>query len=329
MPSTKGNNGVWNIIMLPFNTAASVVFYPAHFSMWLIVDVLGKENVTLVEREGQKQKKTTLRFPRLMQIWGMRDLVKFVKEFRNVLYDHYGWKRVKTSPSGWKCKTCSKVATWFCVDCNKKYCPQCCYNLHIDFSQTHSIEEIVPEKKAHIHFITPLLPQLILAVFLYYSFVGVTFVTEQYTTAQNTCPMVTQARTVIGSIDPYILHHYKKHLLSCCDIEDTYVRFILDAWVRTIVLETDNTALVFQALPQAFLFHLALEYTIVPALAAVCAIVLNVCYQIECKVPPNDTLKLLENVAKSWNLSSFIFGDRVFDLAETEPRRRDPLDFMD
>merc|ERR1712176_1637080 len=121
-----------------------------------------------------------------------------------------------------------------------------------------------------------------LAGLLYYCFAGVTFFSKEYTTSQITSPMVTQARYVIGSIDTNILYHYKRYLLSCCDMEDSYVRFILDAWVRTIVLDTDNTALVFRTLPQAFLFNLAIEYLIVPALAVIYAVVLNLCYQIEC-----------------------------------------------
>merc|ERR1712232_977192 len=91
----------------------------------------------------------------------------------------------------------------------------------------------------------------------------------------------------------------------------------------------DNTALVFQTLPQAFLFNLALEYSIVPALAVAYAIVLNLCYQIECRIPPNDTLRALEKGAQFVNISSWVFGERVFDLAETKPRRRPSQDVMD
>merc|ERR1719343_678051 len=185
MPPKKGaENGVYAVIMLPFRTAAKIVFYPVQFLMWLIVDVIGKKDVT--EDRHTRELQENFRWPFLMKRPFVKNMVGEVKKFRAVLYDYFGWKKVKTSGGGWKCKNCSKEARWYCVDTKKKLCSQCAYLLHAPgtSSEQGSVEELVRKNKAHCHFITPILPEVMLICLFYYCFGGVTLITKDYTTSQ-------------------------------------------------------------------------------------------------------------------------------------------------
>merc|ERR1712176_941619 len=57
--------------------------------------------------------------------------------------------------------------------------------------------------------------------------------------------------------------------------------------------------------------------------------VLNLFYQIECMLPINCMFRWLEAVAQSLDISSVVFGQKAWDIAETKWRARDDLDIVD
>merc|ERR1719272_2461473 len=105
--------------------------------MYVMVDMIG-DNIT---RQGQIDggdskipEKPWFFTPVFKRFAWLKDMIAYIKEYRYVLCDYFRWKRVP-SPA-WRCKGCSKRGEWFCVDCNKKWCPQCCYNMHAPGSIT-------------------------------------------------------------------------------------------------------------------------------------------------------------------------------------------------
>lgn len=312
----------WAAVLLPYNMAWMVVFEPMHLIMWIIVEKIGGKEIWGADR--------------LMKNKNMATLVKWTKEFRGVLCDYYGWPKIASGGGSPKCKFCSNKAKWWCVDCNKKMCPQCTYNQHTAGTSTasHSIEEIVTGKeKKGVHFLTPVLPELMFVFVVSYAFLRVNLLRDDYLSTQVVCPLVNAMRGATATLDANIFYYYKSSFATWCDVEDSFMRFILDFWVRTIVTGTDDTVLVFQNFPKAMLFDVILMAAAVPVFSVMYAILLAVIYQLECQIP-SDFVYLEEyaqKLAVSGQILSFLGiggADGNFP-PETKPRKRDDGDTIE
>jgi hypothetical protein len=260
----------------------------------------------------------------------------------------FGWK--KGASPAWKCKGCGKdpedktgikKAVW-CVDCKKRLCATCAYNLHAPGTgaDSHSLEVIkFGQGKESIRIITPLLGELIIVLGLIYLFMYGSLLQENYLTSQVTCPFVSRARTFIASTDANLFYVYKDTFFSWCDYEDSFFRFLLDAWVRTIVTSTDNTVLVIQTLPKAALFNIVAMYVIAPFISIVFAVGMNCFSKLEEFLPSivpeesmpksNDMLRFIEKevVPLLGFLDYFSVGGSF--PPQTERRTRDSQDYLD
>lgn len=93
------------------------------------------------------------------------------------------------------------------------------------------------------------------------------------------CPATVELRTAVASVDTVIFYQLKSVFATWCDMEDSFYRFILDTWVHSIVLQTDNTLMLLQTLPHALMFNVILVYVFVPVVSVIYAVVLNALYQ--------------------------------------------------
>jgi hypothetical protein len=134
--------------------------------------------------------------------------------------------------------------------------------------------------------------------------------------------MVNGMRSVTATVDANVFFYYKNSFAGWCDTEDSFMRFILDFWVRTIVTDSDNTALVFQNLFNAFLFDVILTVTVVPAFSYVYGILLNIIYQLEAYIPRSEATDKLEAFGRRIDMTGWL-------LKETKPRRRAEKDFIE
>jgi len=117
-------------------------------------------------------------------------------------------------------------------------------------------------------------------VFFIYSFRG-SLIQDTYLTSQVNCPAVSSLRSWVAWLSHNLFYVYKDNFFQYCDIEDSFFRFLLDAWVRTIVTGTDNTVLVWQTLPKAAIFSVVLMYVIVPVIAIFFAFAMHFAYMFE------------------------------------------------
>lgn len=151
------------------------------------------------------------------------------------------------------------------------------------------------------------------------------------------CPLVSLGRQFVASLDPHIFYWYKASFNSWCNAEDSFWKLPTDAWVRGIVTDTDSTLLVLMNLPQALLFEVVVVIVMVPIIAVMYAILVNVIWQIELCIPQTEFLETLETVSNMFDITthayigsaSSVLEDMDRKAPDTHPRRREATDFMD
>jgi hypothetical protein len=201
----------------------------------------------------------------------------------------------------------------------------------------HSLEEIEenPDRKDDkygVAIITPIFAELIFVAIILYIFFGShsDFIGSDYLTTKVTCPLVDRARTVVSSIDVVLLQYNKRNFFDFCEKEDSFQRFFFDAWVRAIVTGTDSTMLVFQALPQAFLFTFVLRHTVVPLFAVMYAFVFHFISLLEERLPRLPSLIALEDFVGCFDVFGSIgSGDWSSQPPRTKNRRRPDTHLME
>ena len=95
-------------------------------------------------------------------------------------------------------------------------------------------------------------------------------------------------------------------LFSWCNMEDSFVGFMFDGWVRTVVTETDNTMLTMQTLSPVIMFNVVIIMVIVPLGSIVFAIVVGTLHQIESFIPRRFTFLVAIERCVSYVSFSFI-----------------------
>lgn len=310
-----------SILWLPVTLGISSVYYPSSVFLWILVDLIGDDK--WFPREWKKN------FAKRPYV---KDFVTFASEFRRVLVT-FGWPSPPAPP--WKCKGCAKVGEIWCVDCKKKLCPQCAYLQHAPgtSTSTHSMEKIIREgdkKREGAHIITPILEEGLFLAVCFYAIAQQTWVQQDYLTTQVTCPVVSRARTIVAMLDSNVFYYFKETLYTWCDIEDSFWRFVTDTWVRSIVMEKDNTLLVLQTLPKALLFDVVLMYTAVPLIAMMYALLANLIYNLELLIPRTETMVKLEGISNALSFFEYFDAGEFSTLPpETTKRFRPSIDMYD
>lgn len=295
----------------------ALVYVPLEWGLWFFVDVWGPG-------PDPSSKRT--------------ELVKMCKEIRDVLKDYFGL--TAPSSSGGGCKMCKNKAKFWCVNCKKKYCTDCVLQHHFPRSvqEKHSIEELTETfAKRGVHFLSPIIPEIMVLAFVTLYLRRWAWVSEDYLTRANFCPIVDHARSWFAWLDPHLFYYFKASFNTGCNSEDSFWKILTDAWVRGIVTESDSTLLVLMNLPQALVFELGAVYLVVPIVATLYAIVLNLVYQIELMIPQTDMWLAIEKFTNMFDIttnpyispSEAILSDMDKTAPETGYRLRPAMDFLD
>eukprot|EP00746_Dinoflagellata_sp_MGD_P166476 gnl/MRDRNA2_/MRDRNA2_96375_c0_seq1.p1 gnl/MRDRNA2_/MRDRNA2_96375_c0~~gnl/MRDRNA2_/MRDRNA2_96375_c0_seq1.p1 ORF type:complete len:509 (-),score=69.26 gnl/MRDRNA2_/MRDRNA2_96375_c0_seq1:225-1751(-) len=321
MGAKKGKGGIMAFIL---KVVMSPLYYPMFWFPGLIVDYIGGKKIW-----GSK---------RLMENKRIKNLCAFLKEYRGVLTQFLGWAGTP-SPST-RCKNCRNDAKFWCVDCGKKFCPQCTLHVHAPGTgpEQHSIEALTDSwKREGVHLLSPILPEMLTGLAVFLIFNTVPMFSEDYLTRADICPLVGLGRRFVASLDPHIFYWYKASFNTWCNAEDSFWKLPTDAWVRGIVTETDSTLLVLMNLPQALLFEVVVVIVLVPIIAVLYAILVNVIWQIELCIPQTDFLLNLEKVSNMFDITTHAYlgsatsalEDMDRKAPDTKPRKREATDIMD
>eukprot|EP00928_Gymnodinium_smaydae_P070377 TRINITY_DN54220_c0_g1_i1.p1 TRINITY_DN54220_c0_g1~~TRINITY_DN54220_c0_g1_i1.p1 ORF type:complete len:483 (+),score=76.21 TRINITY_DN54220_c0_g1_i1:155-1603(+) len=223
----------------------------------------------------------------------------YVLDVRLVLCDYFEYVPPQGQP--WKglkfCNLCTENAKFWCVECKKRLCPGCTARYHHPkmFSELHSLEEIQVDSTHGVRLFTPILAEVFLLIFIYYSFTHVT-ITPSYLHSFDMCPAIGVAREVLGRVDAKILYYFKDSLINYCGIEDSFYKLFWDAWVRDVVTTSDDTILLLTTLINAWIFETVLKMVVVPLPSALYALFLMFFSFVESKIPRNDFTSNLERM---------------------------------
>jgi hypothetical protein len=316
----------WALVTLPFSISWYVVYYPVNEFITLMVEKMD---------DGQWY------FGKRIKAYGgtpWTKTIKYLKDFRQVLYDHYKWPKVP-SPL-WRCKSCSSEAKYYCVETQKKMCSQCAFIQHTPGTNAawYSVEEIIVDLKLKegVHLFTPILPEILFCIAWYVVFFHQHLIEETYLTSQMICPTMNQVRKVAAYADANILYFYKDTFMEYCDYEDSFMRFIIDLWTRGVILGTDNTALVLQTFPKAAMVDLFGAVILCPIIGVFYATFMDIIYRLETRLPQTHTLMKLQDIIVWWDTQIKMTGRHFFGAGkatsfppDTLPRTRKPMDIMD
>mmetsp|Transcript_26455 Transcript_26455/g.63116 ORF Transcript_26455/g.63116 Transcript_26455/m.63116 type:complete len:490 (-) Transcript_26455:119-1588(-) len=186
-----------------------------------------------------------------------------------------------------KCGNCKVTAEVYCVDCKKVMCKFCTTLLHHPDTKNeqHSLEDIVKENEdgvmPEVKIISPILLDLILVaagMFFYFSSAGIS---PEYFSGASYCPGLARVRYWTARFDANVFFYFKNELAQYCDWEDSYWRFFMDTWIRSVLTNTDSWILLFASFLKAATFEEFLRIIITPVVAAVYATLAYIVRSIE------------------------------------------------
>lgn len=269
----------------------------------------------------------------MQQMW-MRNYVEFFVEMRKILSDYFSWPHAHHGHHS--CHLCHNHSEYWCVDCGHELCARCTQNTHGlgTYAEFHSVEEIADEwKQQGVHILTPILPELLFLFLAGYALShDHALIEENYLFSGETCPMVHTVQRGVASMNANVFFYFKVSFASWCQAEDSFFKLLLDTWVRSIVTGSDNTLLIFQTFYQAIAFQVVIVICLVPMLAFTYAVLFNVIYKIELKLPHHRALVATATVTSHLNVSGHpIFGctHASHGVPVTKLRRRAAMDSMD
>eukprot|EP00931_Biecheleriopsis_adriatica_P043233 TRINITY_DN24728_c0_g1_i1.p1 TRINITY_DN24728_c0_g1~~TRINITY_DN24728_c0_g1_i1.p1 ORF type:complete len:580 (-),score=81.82 TRINITY_DN24728_c0_g1_i1:88-1602(-) len=210
------------------------------------------------------------------------------------------------------------------------YCLTCSGHRHHPgmADELHSLEEIVENSGRGLKLITPLLDEVCIGLFAYMLCAHlVSYLTCDYLYRADICPIVKLQSDALAWMDTVLFYHFKEELARGCNSEDNFWKLILDAWVRTVVTDSDTFLLLLQTLPQALLIHALTSSIIVPVVSVFFASLLIVTRCIESCLPKWRLLRFLARTSQMMSSHLVSFNERSPVL--TRPRIRPSQDMWE
>ncbi|CAE7477052.1 PKHD1L1 [Symbiodinium sp. CCMP2456] len=184
-------------------------------------------------------------------------------------------------------------ADLFCVDCEAAFCWGCSGRWHHPggCNELHSLEIIVKGEGKGLRIVTPLLDEMLICIASYQIVTGLKdYVDSRYLFRSDICPVVRKQQEWLAWADTLVFYHFKDALMASCSNEDNFWKLLMDAWVRTIVTDSDSLFLLLRTLPNALLIHYLASTLIVPPFAVAYASLLVLVRAVESRLPRRNRL---------------------------------------
>lgn len=228
-----------------------------------------------------------------------------------------------------KCACCGKAADTYCVDCKKAHCRFCVFLQHhpTTKAEKHSIEEFVIKRKWGVQLVSVILLDVVCAgtVFYMLSEIGIS---PEYFRGVSYCPALSKGRWMLARFDPNLFYYYKGALTGYCDFEDSYWRFLMDSWVRSVLTATDGWVLLLSTIWKAWLFEKAVKTFAAPLIAVIYAVLAKLVFLLESNIPATETLVKVEGVLIKLSLSRRLKAVGS-PPPPTLPRKKPATDFVE
>ncbi|CAE7843253.1 Nef-associated protein 1 [Symbiodinium microadriaticum] len=183
------------------------------------------------------------------------------------------------------CSNCKKDAEVYCVDCKRELCKFCATLLHHPDTkfEKHSLEDMVkPEDGVmpEVKIISPILLDLVLFFSACFLFSGAG-INAEYFSGTSYCPGLSRLRGWLVWMDANVFFYWKNELAQYCDWEDSYWRFFMDAWIRSVLTNTDSWILLIGSFIKALTFEEFMRIIITPVAAHVYAVLAYIVRSVE------------------------------------------------
>ena len=118
--------------------------------------------------------------------------------------------------------------------------------------------------------------------------------------------------------------------MHSCSNEDNFWKLLLDAWVRTVVTDSDSLFLLLRTLPNALLIHYLATTLIVPPFALAYASLLVLVRSVESRLPRNRFLCIVAAIAQHVSAASArLVSYNMKAPMHTKPRQRPSQDIWE
>ncbi|CAE7502546.1 Trmo [Symbiodinium natans] len=183
------------------------------------------------------------------------------------------------------CGNCKKEAEVYCVDCKVVLCKFCATLLHHPDTkyEKHSLEDIVkPEDGVmpEVKIISPILLDMVLFASACFLFSGAG-ISAEYFSGTSYCPGLSRLRGWLVWMDANVFFYWKNELAQYCDWEDSYWRFFMDAWIRSVLTNTDSWILLIGSFIKAGSRAMFMRIIITPIAAHVYAVLAYIVRSVE------------------------------------------------
>eukprot|EP00930_Biecheleria_cincta_P067854 TRINITY_DN5477_c0_g1_i4.p1 TRINITY_DN5477_c0_g1~~TRINITY_DN5477_c0_g1_i4.p1 ORF type:complete len:332 (-),score=46.39 TRINITY_DN5477_c0_g1_i4:132-1127(-) len=142
------------------------------------------------------------------------------------------------------------------------------------------------------------------------------------------CPMVLEIKSSVAMFDSGLFFLTKGLIHGFCISEDAFWRLFTDAWVRSIVTETDSLFLVLSALIWAMLWYQLILWILFAVVAFCYAAIFSLWRQVEFALPKNRLLLFLGKCCRWFNIIR-IPGQSDAPTPKTCVRTRPAADYVD
>jgi len=190
----------------------------------------------------------------------------------------------------------------FCVDCGDVFCNDCCSRIHQENDSEHSTEPIVQAQGVHV--LTPIIDELMLCVgiFLVANCVSI----PRNYLASRYCPFLDAGRGFIARMDAGAAHLMQNQLHEACGLEDSFLRFFGDAWVRSIVTGTDSMLVLLSSGFSVLFSDIAVLYIMIPLFSLIYALFFWFLHWLEGLIPQFRSLLFVEKVLQFGNVVDLV-----------------------
>jgi len=136
-----------------------------------------------------------------------------------------------------------------------------------------------------------------------------------------------EVRTGIARVDSGAVHVIQNALHEACGVEDSFWRFYMDAWLRSIVTGTDSIVVLFASAFHVSFSDIAVVYIMIPVVSCAYALFFWLLHWFESHLPRTDYFKLLEMASQSINVVDLIEDTPPVTLPRTDAATN-PLDWF-
>jgi len=123
----------------------------------------------------------------------------------------------------------------------------------------------------NVEILQPALDVFLVVAITYAILSNISFDNDYFNAHRSLCPLVEKLQSLLFGYVPSLQPQVKRFMVGYCSYEDAVYTFYIDAWVRSIVSQTDNWVLLFSQSQAAYVASVGLPLVLGPFMACLYA----------------------------------------------------------